>query len=57
MWSLWAGGDPNADTAIAVGADSLWRIWTKGIAPTEGRSRLEIAGDPVQADPFVGTTP
>jgi uncharacterized protein (TIGR03083 family) len=53
MWSLWAGGDPNADTAIAVGADSLWRIWTKGIAPTEGRSRLEIAGDPAQADPLL----
>ena len=51
-WSLWAGVDRNATTSIAISADLLWRVWTKGIAPTEARSRAEIRGASAYADPL-----
>ena len=51
-WSLWAGADRNSATSIVVSADLLWRLWTKGIAPTEARSQSEIRGDNAHADPL-----
>jgi uncharacterized protein (TIGR03083 family) len=53
-WSLWTGVDRNATTSIVISADLMWRLWTKGVAPTEARSRAEIRGDAAHADPLFG---
>jgi hypothetical protein len=51
-WTLWSGLDPNPDTLIAADADLLWRLWTKGISPAEGRNRVQIQGNAKLADPL-----
>jgi uncharacterized protein (TIGR03083 family) len=56
-WSLWAGVDRNSATSIVVCADLLWRLWTKGVSPSEARSRMEVTGNAAHAEPllsFVG---
>jgi hypothetical protein len=52
-WSLWAGADRGSATSISARADLLWRIWTKGVASDEARSRLEVIGDRTHAEPLL----
>jgi len=52
-WSLRSGADRNPVTSISVSADLIWRLWTKGVAPTDARGRLEITGDPTHVEPLL----
>jgi hypothetical protein len=51
-WSLWAGADRNPETSILISADVLWRLWTKGLTPSEARSHVQISGNSAHADPL-----
>jgi uncharacterized protein (TIGR03083 family) len=52
-WSLWAGADRSSATSISASADLLWRVWTKGVASDEARTRLEVIGDRMHAEPLL----
>lgn len=52
-WSLWTGVARNSATSIEASADLMWRLWTKGIAPSEARSRLRVAGDDAYVEPLL----
>lgn len=52
-WSLWALADSDSDTSIAITADLLWRLWTKGIAPAKARGSAQITGDGALAEPLL----
>jgi hypothetical protein len=51
-WSLPAGAERNSETSIAISADVLWRLWTKGVAASEARDRTQIIGNRTYADPL-----
>jgi uncharacterized protein (TIGR03083 family) len=51
-WSLWAGADRNPNTSIIISADVLWRVWTKGLSPSEARGDAQISGNSAHADPL-----
>ena len=51
-WSLWTAAVADSVTSISASADTLWRVWTKGISPCQALDALEINGDRSYAEPL-----
>ena len=44
-WVLYVGVLSEADARVNVDQETAWRLFTRGISPTEARKRVTLAGD------------
>jgi uncharacterized protein (TIGR03083 family) len=47
---LWVASPPAEATTVAIDADPLWRLCTRGIEPAQARRHAEVDGDPRLAE-------
>lgn len=50
QWRLSAEAAPGGAAQIAMGADDVWRLATRGITVAEARRRAQVQGDPALVD-------
>ena len=51
-WSLWSGAVADSEASITASADTLWRVWTKGVPPSQTLDLMTIAGHRSYAEPL-----
>ncbi len=51
--TLSLGPVPNPDTIIELTGDSAWRLFTKGLSPSQKREQVHVYGNASLAEPFL----
>ena len=54
-WQLWRGSSGRSSDRIEIETAIVWRLLTKGIAPSEARNSARVSGDANLLEPFFGT--